>query len=322
MSLLARRAVLAAGAALPLALPALAQSAWPSRSIRLVVPFSAGGAADSSTRVLGPRMGERLGQPIAVENRTGAGGSLGAGEVARAAPDGQTLLMDASSHIVNPSLLQGLPFNYNTAFTPISQVVTFPQVLAVKADLPARTLEEFLALARRQPLNIGTQGNATAGHLGLAMLSRAGGVELTHVAYRGGAAAARDLAGGTLDGVFITLLSAKPIVESGRARFIALSAPQRVALAPELATFAELGIQGVELSEWTGLFAPAGTPAPAIEEINAALRAALDDAEVAQRLAQIGAVPVGSSPEEFARFVTEGRTAMGRLVQEANIRIE
>lgn len=318
---------------LSLALPALlaagtasaqgSTSGWsPNRPIRMIVPFSAGGAADSSTRTLGPRMGERLGQPIAVENRTGAGGSLGAGEVARATADGQTLLMDASSHIVNPSLLQGLPFDYTTAFTPISQVVTFPQVLAVKADLPVRTLEEFVALARRQPLNIGTQGNATAGHLGLAMLSRAAGVELTHVAYRGGAAAARDLAGGTLDGVFITLLSAKPIVESGRARFIALSAPQRVALAPELATFAELGIQGVELSEWTGLFAPAGTPEPAIAAIHAALRAALDDAEVAQRLGQIGAVPLGSSPAEFARFVTEGRTAMGRLVREANIRIE
>lgn len=314
--------------ALPALLPALlagaarAQGWAPTRALRVIVPFAAGGAADSSTRVLGPRMGERLGQPIAVENRTGAGGSLGAGEVARAAPDGQTLLMDASSHIVNPALLQGLPFNYNTAFTPISQVVTFPQVLAVKADLPARNLEEFLALARRQPLNIGTQGNATAGHLGLAMLARAGGVELTHVAYRGGAAAARDLAGGTLDGVFITLLSAKPIVESGRARFIALSAPQRVALAPELATFAELGIQGVELSEWTGLFAPAGTPEAAINAIHAALRAALGDAEVAQRLAQIGAVPMGSAPNVFARFVTEGRAAMAQVVREANIRIE
>jgi tripartite-type tricarboxylate transporter receptor subunit TctC len=322
--MLNRRHALALPALLPALLAGTARAqAWtPSRPLRVIVPFSAGGAADSSTRVLGPRMGERLGQPIAVENRTGAGGSLGAGEVARAAPDGQTLLMDASSHIVNPSLLRGLPFDYSAAFTPISQVVTFPQVLAVKADLPARNLEEFLALARRQPLNIGTQGNATAGHLGLAMLSRAGGVELTHVAYRGGAAAARDLAGGTLDGVFITLLSAKPIVESGRARFIALSAPQRVALAPELATFAELGIRGVELSEWTGLFAPSGTPPAAIAAIHAALRAALDDAEVAQRLAQIGAVPLGSTPEVFARFVTEGRAEMARLVQAANIRIE
>jgi tripartite-type tricarboxylate transporter receptor subunit TctC len=319
-----RRASLTLPALLPsiFAGTAHAQGWAPTRPVRIIVPFSAGGAADSSTRTLGPRMSERLGQPIAVENRTGAGGSLGAGEVARAAADGQTLLMDASSHIVNPSLLQGLPFDYTTAFAPISQVVTFPQVLAVKADLPARTLVEFIALARRQPLNIGTQGNATAGHLGLAMLSRAAGVELTHVAYRGGAAAARDLAGGTLDGVFITLLSARPIVESGRARFIAASAPQRVALAPDLATFAELGIQGVDLSEWIGLFAPAGTPAAAIAAHHAALRAALDDAEVAQRLSQIGAVPVGSSPEAFARFVTEGRTEMARLVREANIRIE
>jgi len=306
--------------ALALVLPMTAQAQ--TRPIRIVVPFAAGGAADSVTRSITPRLTEHLGQTIVVENRTGAGGSVGGGEVARAAPDGTTLLMDASSHIVNPSLLRGLPFDYTTAFTPISLVCTFPQVLAVKADLPARNLAEFIALARRQPLNIGTQGNATAGHLGLAQLNRAAGIETTHVPYRGGADAARDLAAGTLDGCFITMLSAGPIVDSGRARFIAVSATQRVPLRPEIPTFAELGTPGIEISEWVALFAPAGTPAASIAAIHAALVTTLAEAPVRARLAQLAAVPVGNSPAEFARFVTEGRATMAELVRVANIRIE
>lgn len=315
--LLPRRLTLALPA---LALPSLARAQ--ARPIRIVVPFAAGGAADSATRSITPRMAERLGTTIVVENRTGAGGSVGGGEVARSAPDGTTLLMDASSHIVNPSLLRGLPFDYATAFKPISLVCTFPQVLAVKADLPARNLAEFIAIARRQPLNIGTQGNATAGHLGLAQLNRAAGIETTHVPYRGGADAARDLAAGTLDGCFITMLSAGPIVDSGRARFIAVSAAARVALRPDVPTFAELGTPGIEISEWAALFAPAGTPPAPIQAIHAALVAALAEALVRARLAQLAAVPVGNTAEEFAGFVTQGRATMAELVRVANIRIE
>lgn len=318
--MLTRRAALAVPALLPAA--ALAQGWAPARPVRIVVPFAAGGAADSATRAISPRLSERLGQPIVVENRTGAGGSIGAAEVARATADGHALLMDASSHLVNPALMRGLPFDYATAFAPISQVVTFPQVLAVKAELPARTLAEFVALARRQPLSVGTQGNATAGHLGLMQFQRAAGIEVTHAPYRGGADAARDLAAGTLDAVFITLLSARPVVESGRARFLALSAPARVALRPELATFAEQGLPGIEMSEWAALFAPAGTPAPAVAALHAALAGALAEPPLRDRLGQLGAVPVGSSPVEFARFVSEGRAAMATLVREANIRLE
>jgi tripartite-type tricarboxylate transporter receptor subunit TctC len=319
---LTRRAALALPA---LALPSLASAqAWPQRPIRVVVPFAAGGAADSATRAIMPGLSQRLGQTLVVENRTGAGGSLGGGEVARSAPDGHTLLMDASSHIVNPSLLRGLNFDYTTAFAPISQVVTFPQVLAVKSDFPARSVAEFVAAARARPgtISVGTQGNATAGHLGLAQFGRAAGIEVTHVPYRGGADAARDLAAGTLDACFITMLSAGPIVDSGRARFLALSAPARVALRPEVPTFAEAGIPGIEISEWCALFAPAGTPAPIVARIHEALDATLREEEVQRRLTQLVAVPVGSTPEVFARFVVEGRQQMAQLVREANIRIE
>jgi tripartite-type tricarboxylate transporter receptor subunit TctC len=302
-----------------------AQATWPSRPIRLVVPFAAGGAADSAARAITPKMGERLGgATFVVENRTGASGSVGGGEVARSAPDGYTLLWDASSHLVNPALMRGLPFNYATAFAPVSLVVTFPQVIAVKADFPARTLAEFIAAAKARPgaVSIGTQGNATAGHLAVLQFMRRAGVEVTHVPYRGGADAARDLAAGTLDAVFITMLSAGPIVDSGRARFLAVSTPRRVALRPDVPTFAEAGLPGIEISEWAALFAPAGTPAPILARLHEALTGALGEPEVRARLAQLVAEPVGSPPEEFARFVREGRETMAALVREANIRLD
>ncbi len=314
-----------AGLALPWAVRrAAAQAPWPPRVIRLIVPFAAGGAADSAARAITPRMAERLGTTFVVENRTGASGSVGGAEVARSAPDGATLLWDASSHIVNHALLRGLTFDYTTAFTPISLVVTFPQVIAVKQDFPARTLAEFVALAKARPgtINVGTQGNATAGHLGLAQFMRRAGIEVQHVPYRGGADAARDLAAGNLDAVFITALSAGPIVDSGRARFLAVAAAERLAARPDVPTIAEQGYPGFDISEWAALFGPAGLSAPIVERLHAVLAESLREPEVVARLAQLGAVPVGSSPAEFARYVREGRAAMTQLVRDANIRLD
>lgn len=318
---ISRRAALLA--ALPLATPALAQP-WPGRPIRVLVPFAPGGAADSAARTVLPRMGERLSTNFVVENRTGAGGSIGGAEVARSAPDGFTLLWDASSHIVNHALLRGLTFDYATAFLPISQVCTFPQVVAVKADFPARDLAAFVAMAKARPntINMGTQGNATAGHLGLARFAREAGIEVQHVPYRGGADAARDLAAGTLDGVFITALSARPVVESGRARFLAVASAQRLPNLPDVPTLSESGLPGFDVSEWVGLFAPAGTSPEIAARLQQALAASLAEEEVRARLDRLGAIPVGSTPAAFARYVTEGRAAMTTLVREANIRIE
>ena len=319
--MLKRRALFAAPALL--AAPALAQS-WPSRPVRIVVPFAAGGAADSAARTIQPRMADRLSATFVVENRTGAGGSIGGGEVARSAADGYTLLWDASSHIVNHALLRGLAFDYTSAFLPISQVCTFPQVVAVKQDFPARDIAAFIAAAKARPntINMGTQGNATAGHLGLARFAREAGIEVQHVPYRGGADAARDLAAGTLDGVFITALSARPVVESGRARFLAVATARRQPNLPDVPTLAESGLPGFDVSEWVGLFAPAGTPAAIATRLHEALSAALAEDEVRARLDRLGAVPVGNAPADFARFVTEGRATMATLVREANIRIE
>ena len=315
-----RRALLAAPALL--LLPRLARAQ--GRSIRLIVPFAAGGAADSAARTIAPRMGERLGQVIVVENRTGASGSLGGGAVAQAAPDGLTLLWDASSHLVNPSLLKGLPFDYATAFTPISLVTTFPQVLAVRTTASVRDLAGFIAWAKERPgqLNVGTQGNATAGHLAVVQLQRLAKIEVQHVSYRGGADAARDIAAGNLDAVFITALSATPVVVTGRARLLAVAAEQRVAVQPNVPTFAEAGLPGLTISEWAALFGPAGLPEAEVQRLHAALVATLAEPEVQARLAQLAAVPVGSSPADFARFVAQGRETMATLVREADIRLD
>ncbi|MFC7736306.1 Bug family tripartite tricarboxylate transporter substrate binding protein [Roseomonas sp. GCM10028921] len=327
--MLYRRAVLAsAGLEIAGALTApgisRAQGGWPNRPIRLIVAFAAGGAADSVARVVAPRLGERLGQNVVVENRTGGSGSNGGAAVAQAAPDGHTLLWDASSHVVNPSLLRGLSFDYATAFLPVTLAATFPQVLAVKADSPARSLAEFIAVAKARPgaLNIGTQGNATAGHLALAQFGRLAGIELTHAPYRGGADAARDLAAGVLDGAFITALSAGPVADGGRARLLAVATEARIASRPDLPTFAEAGLPGLTIAEWCALFAPAGTPASVAERLHGAMSTTLAEPEVKARLDQLVALPVGSAPDEFARFIRDGRATMATLVREANIRVE
>ncbi|MFC7473174.1 Bug family tripartite tricarboxylate transporter substrate binding protein [Dankookia sp. GCM10030260] len=317
-----RRGLLAGAATTALAVPSRAAD-WPARPIRLMVPFAAGGAADSAARAITVVMAQRLGQTIVVENRTGAGGSVGAAAVAAAPGDGYTLLWDASSHLVNPALMKALPFDY-ASFVPVSLVVRFPGVLAVKADFPGRSVAEFIRQAKARPgaISVGTQGNATAGHVGLLQFTRRAGIEVIHAPYRGGADAARDLAAGAIDAVFITTVSAGPIVDSGRARFLAVTTLERVPSRPDVPTLAESGFPGFESNEWAALFGPAGTPAPVVARLHAALAEALADPAVKHRLALIGAVPVGSAPADFARFVREGRAQMATLVQEAGIRLD
>lgn len=316
-----RRAMLLA--CLLLALPAVAQD-FPTRPVRIVLPFAAGGAVDSASRALQPELQRALGQPVVMENRTGAGGSIAAGAVAASAADGYTLLMDASNHMVNPALLRNLPFDYATAFAPITQFVLFPQVITVKADLPARTIAELVALAKAQPgrLSYGSPGNGTAGHIGGAFFTRCTGTEITHVPYRGGADANRDLAAGVIEIGSTTLVSARALIESGRTRALAAMTPARLPSLPDVPTLAETVCPGFDVNDWAGLFAPAGTPAPVLARLHAAMAQALADQALRERLAAIGAVPVGSSPADFARLVREGTESWGRVVREAGIRAE
>lgn len=321
---LRRRALLTGAMLAPLAMPGLMSTgrAQGSGSIRLIVPFAPGGATDSSARAMSDKLSAVLGRSIVVENRSGGGGSIGAAAAAQARPDGSTLLLDTIVHLVNPLVLRGLPVDYRTAFAPITQVTRLPLALAVKADSPARDLAGFVAMARAAPgsISCGHSGNATAAHLASALLQLRAGIQLTDTPYRGGAEAARDLASGTLDAAFVALLSVAPLAQSGRARLLAVSSPARTVLQPDLPTLSET-YPNTALDEWTGLFAPAGTPPAFLERVQAAVAEVLRDPEVLARLAQLGAEPVGSTPADFARFLEEGRAEAEKLVREAKIEV-
>ncbi|WP_207540027.1 Bug family tripartite tricarboxylate transporter substrate binding protein [Sabulicella rubraurantiaca] len=308
-----------------LATPALAQAQWsPTRTIRLVAPYAPGGGVDTAARLLAGPMGALLGQTVVVENRGGAGGSIGAAEVARAAPDGHTVMVDALAHTVNPALMRGLPFDYATAFTPISQILVWPQILIVHPSMPVRNLQEFVAHVRARPgqLSYGSSGNATAAHLASALLLSRAGLDMTHVPYRGGAPALQDLVAGNIAFVFGTVASSLQLAQDGRVRAIAVSSAQRIAGLPDVGTVAEQGFPGYELNEWNGLYAPAGLPAPAVARWHEAVRHALADTAVQARLNTLGAIPLGSPPEEFARYVRAQRDAMATLVRDTRITIE
>jgi tripartite-type tricarboxylate transporter receptor subunit TctC len=306
-----------------LATPALAQSWAPSRAIRLVAPYAPGGGVDTASRLLAVPMSADLGQNVVVENRGGAGGSIGAAEVARAAADGHTVMIDAMAHTVNPALMRGLAFDYATAFTPISQVLIWPQILIVHPSLPVRNLTEFVAHVRARPgqLSYGSSGNATAAHLASALLLNRAGLDMVHVPYRGGAPALQDLIAGNVAFVFGTVASSLQLAQEGRVRAIAVSSAARLAGLPDVGTVAEQGFPGYELNEWNGLYAPAGLAEPAVLRWHAAIRRALEDQAVRTRLDALGAIALGTEPEAFARYVREQREAMARLVREARIEL-
>jgi tripartite-type tricarboxylate transporter receptor subunit TctC len=301
-----------------------AQPAWrPSRPIRMLVPYTPGGGADTTARLLAGPMGAALGQPIVVENRAGAGGSIGAAEVARARPDGHTLMCDASAHVVNPALLRGLAFDYATAFTPISQVAVIPMVVLVPAKARVGTLAELVRDLKARPGQpYGSAGNATAPHMAAVLFLARAGVEATHVPYRGGSAALPDLIGGNLSFVFGTVAYAVELVRQGQAKALGVTSRERLEALPDVPTIAEQGYPGYELNEWNGLYGPAGLPAPVTAAIQAAAKQALADPQVKERLAALGAIGTGTDPDAFAGFLAEQRALMARLVREHNIGLD
>ena len=297
---------------------------WPSRPIRIVAPYAPGGQSDTVIRLLQPKMAEALGQSIVIENRTGAGGTIGAGIVAQSPADGYTLLFESIAFLIAPLIVRGLSFDYETAFIPIGQAVAAPYVLAVKRDFPGRDLAGFVAAAKANPggVTYGTPGVGSAGHLAGALLESRAGIRLEHVPYRGGAEAARDLAAGNISAVLITANSIKPLIDDGRARGIALTSAERRGSLAHLPTIAESGFPGYDMTSWNGLFAPAGTPEPVIARLSAALRHATSDPATRDRLALTGNDAVTSTPAEFAERIRREREVVKRIVRESGIRAE
>ena len=300
-----RRSLLTGLAVLPAA-PALAQPRWaPDRPVRVVVPFAAGGSTDVTARLVATALAERLGQPVVIENRPGAGGNVAAEHVARSAPDGYTLFMATSGIVAaNQALYRSLPFDALRDFAPITQVAFVPNLLVVNPGVPANTMAELVALARARPgqINYGSAGSGTSQHIAGALFAARANLELQHVPYRGGAPAVTDLVAGRIQMIFSPLVEVIAQVRANQLRPLAITTARRSALLPEIPTVAET-VPGFEVALWNSLLAPAGTPPAAIARISEEAAAALRTPELRARLAEQGSEPVGSTPAEFAAFI-------------------
>ncbi|MFM2150141.1 MAG: hypothetical protein RLZZ187_2447 [Pseudomonadota bacterium] len=315
-----RRHLLALPAAL--ALPSVAHAqAWPSRPVRMIVPFPPGGTTDVVARLVAQRLSVTLGQSFVIENRAGAGGTLGSDLVAKSPPDGLAFVVsNIASHGVGPSVYRAMPYDSVRDFTHVALMAEVPSVLVVSASSPIRSLADFIAAARARPgMSIGSPGNGTSSHAKQEILKRAAGIETTHVPYRGSGPMMNDLAAGNVDAIITTLVEAG---RNERFRLLAVTAAQRVEGWPDVPTFPELGYPDLVASTWFGLSGPAGLPAPITARLNAEVLAALAHPDVAPRLVEAGATPRRMSAAEYQAFVAAEVRRWAAVVQAAGIRAE
>jgi tripartite-type tricarboxylate transporter receptor subunit TctC len=317
--------LLAAVLASLVAASAFAQQSYPARAVRIVAPFAPGGLADVLSRAVGERLQKQLGQPFVVENRPGAGGNIGADLVARAEPDGYTLLMSSAGILtINQFLYSAMPFDPASALTPVSVVADMPMLLVVRRELPARDVREFLALARSTPggLFYGSPGHGTTGHLGMELFMHATGIKLQHVPYKSAAEAVQAALAGQTQAMFDNPPTVMAQIRAGGLRALGVAARQRIAQLPDVPTIAEGGVSGFEASSWFGLVAPGRTPAPIVERLAAETAKALQDPELRARFDQLGARLVGNSPAEFAQLVVRERASWGEVIKSAGIKLQ
>ncbi|HYF20026.1 MAG TPA: tripartite tricarboxylate transporter substrate binding protein, partial [Ramlibacter sp.] len=307
-------------------LPTLATAqVFPSRPVRIVVPFPPGGSTDLLARRLGEKLAASLGQPVVVENRPGAGGTTGADQVAKAPADGHTLLMGVTgSNAIAASLFPKLPYDTLKDFTPVSQVVSAPLVLAVQGGSPLRTVRDFVNAARGNAITYGTPGNGTSMHLTGEMFRLASSVQLTHVPYKGSAPALNDLLGGSLQSMFGDFLVLLPQIRAGKVQPIAVTSARRHPMLPDVPTIAESGLPGLERFEatsWQGLFAPAGVPREVLARLNAEVVKALEAPDIREFFGSQGFIVGGSTPEQFRALVEAEVPKWERVVKAANVKV-
>jgi tripartite-type tricarboxylate transporter receptor subunit TctC len=303
----------------------LAQQTYPVRPVRIVAPFAPGGLADVLSRAVGERLQKQLGQPFVVENRPGAGGNIGADLVARAEPDGYTLLMSSAGILtINQFLYTAMPFDPAAALIPVSVVADMPMLLVVRRELAARDVREFLALARGTPggLFYGSPGHGTTGHLGMELFMHATGVKLQHVPYKSAAEAVQAALAGQTQAMFDNPPTVMAQIRAGGLRALGVAARQRIPQLPDVPTIAESGVPNFEASSWFGLVAPARTPPPIVERLAAETAKAVQDPEMRARFDQLGARLVGNSPSEFAQLVARERASWGEVIKSAGIKLQ
>jgi tripartite-type tricarboxylate transporter receptor subunit TctC len=297
---------------------------YPSRPIRLIVPFAPGGSNDIMARLIGQKLSESMGGQIVVDNRAGGSGIIGTDIAAKAAPDGYTVLMMSLTFAVNPSLFRKLPYDTEKDLIPVTLVASAPLMLVVHPSIPVKSVQDFLAYAKANPgkLNFGSGGPGTTPHLAGEMLKLMARVQMTHVPYKGGGPALTDLMGGQIQLMLENIPSTLPLAKSGKVRALAVSGRQRSALVPDLPTLDEAGLKGYEIVGWNGLFVPAGTPWNIVTHLHTETAKALAQADVKERLVTMGAEGVGSSPEEFRAFVKAEISKWARVVKEAGLKVE
>jgi tripartite-type tricarboxylate transporter receptor subunit TctC len=324
MKLARRRFLQLAGAA---ALPAAARIAraqtYPSRPVRIVVGFAVGGFLDILARLMGQRLSERLGQPVLIENRTGAAGNIATEAVVRAPADGYTLLMCGAVNAVNATLYEKLNFNFIRDIAPVAGIVRVPQVLDVNPSVSARTVGELIAYAKANPgtLNMGSGGIGTPQHIAGELFKMMTGVNMVHVPYRGGAPAVADLLGGQVQVMFDVMPESIEYIRAGRLRPLAVTTATRFSGLPELPPLSEF-VPGYETSYWYGVGAPKNTPAAIIDKLNKEINAALADPKIRARLADLGGSPIAGSPADFAKLIAEDTEKWGKVIRAANLKVD
>jgi tripartite-type tricarboxylate transporter receptor subunit TctC len=322
MSRLTRRLFAAAALAL---VAGLAQAqAWPSKPIRLVVPFPPGGIVDTVARQLQPRLQAALGQTIVIDNRGGAGGTVGVGEVVRAAPDGHTLVLVFDAFATYPLVYPKLGYDIQRDLQPVTQIASNPLVLVVNPAVPAQSLKELVALAKQSPgrLNFASVGAGSSNHLTGELFNSVSGTFITHIPYRGGGPAQQDLLGGQVEMMFLSAVLAQPHVKAGKLRALAQTGAQRVPAYADTPTVAESGYPGFAVNSWVGLLAPAGTPRPVVERLQAEVKKILDSPDFAARLAEQGLSGIGNTPEQFAAVLRAEQDKWAKLVTERKLALE
>jgi tripartite-type tricarboxylate transporter receptor subunit TctC len=297
---------------------------YPTRPVRMVVPFSPGGSTDTLARIVGQKLTERSGQPVIIENRAGAGGHIGAEQVAKSAPDGYTLLLGGVPHAISASLYSKLPYDMARDLTAIAEVASFPSAIVLHPSLPANSVKELIALARARPgrLSFGSAGIGSPNHLSLELFQAMAGISMVHVPYKGSGQLVGDLLAGQVQLASMGLPVAVPHVQSGKLRAIAVTGAARSPLLPEVPTVSEAGLPGFEVTSWYGVFGPAGLPAGIVAKLNSEIGSAVTAPEVKERLAALGAEPSVKAPDQFARYVRQEITKWAKVVKDSGAKAE
>ena len=296
---------------------------YPSKPVRIIAPFSPGGVADSSARVISERLGARLGQSVVVENRPGASGNIGTHGVATSEPDGYTLLLGFDgTMVINPHVYAKLPFDTLRDFAPVTKLGDATLILVAHPSVPAKDLREFIGIAKSRNFSYGTAGTGSTPHLAGALLAQRTGIDLTHVPYKGGGQAMGDVVGGQILLVYTAIATAQQFVKSGRLKGLGVSSAKRSNALPEVPTFVESGLDGFVVDSWVGILAPTKTPRPVVERLRTEIAAVLAEPEVRERYATLGIEPVGNTPEQFTEQIRTDLARWERVVRQAGIKIE